>query len=167
VTENEHKQIFGNWLDEHKGLMFKVVRAYATMPTDRDDLFQEIAIQIWKSVTSFRGESAVTTWIYRIAINTAIRWIQKEKRNPTSSTQDMQHLLQENTGQPDERLEWLYHQIRLLDKVDRSVCLLLLEGYSYKEMAGILGITESNVGVKINRIKKQFILKSKISEHGI
>jgi RNA polymerase sigma-70 factor, ECF subfamily len=167
VTENEHRRIFQNWLDEHKGLMFKVVRAYALMPTDRDDLFQEIAIQVWRSVASFRGESAVTTWIYRIAINTAIRWTQKEKRNPVASTDDMQHLLHENSAHADERIEWLYHEIHKLDKVDRSVCLLLLEGYSYKEMAGILGITESNVGVKINRIKKQFILKSKTFENGI
>jgi RNA polymerase sigma-70 factor (ECF subfamily) len=80
----------------------------------------------------------------------------------------VQHLLQENRLAVDERLEWLYREIHQLDEIDRCITLLLLEGFSYKEMAAILGITESNVGVKINRIKKQLIAKSKNKySHGI
>jgi RNA polymerase sigma-70 factor (ECF subfamily) len=168
VTENDQKQIFESWLAQYKGLIFKVVRAYADNSVDRDDLFQEIAIQIWHSVPSFRQESSVTTWIYRIGLNTAIKWTTKEKRNPTASIENAQHVLQESRIEPEERLTWLYNEIHKLDAIDRSLTLLLLDGFSYKEMAGILGISESNVGVKINRIKKQLIAKSKkISQYGI
>lgn len=129
---------------------------------DRDDLFQEITIQVWHSIPAFRNESAVTTWIYRISLNTAIKWIKKERKHPQAASLDhVQHLLQEHHVQLDERLAWLYEEIHKLDEIDRSVTLLLLDNFSYKEMASILGITESNVGVKINRIKKQLISKSK------
>jgi RNA polymerase sigma-70 factor (ECF subfamily) len=77
----------------------------------------------------------------------------------------MEHLLQQNDAEVDERLEWIYKEIGKLDKVDRSLSLLLLDGFSYKEMANILGITESNVGVKIHRIKKHFIKKSEEYDH--
>ena len=168
MTENDQKQIFESWLAQYKGLIFKVVRAYADNPLDQDDLFQEIAIQIWHSVLSFRQESSVTTWIYRIGLNTAIKWTTREKRNPTAAIENAQHVLQESRIEPEERLVWLYKEIHKLDAIDRSLTLLLLDGFSYKEMAGILGISESNVGVKINRIKKQLIAKSKkISQYGI
>jgi RNA polymerase sigma-70 factor, ECF subfamily len=94
---------------------------------------------------------------------------QKEKKYAGAETLDkVQHLLQENRIPIDERLTWLYGEIYKLDEIDRSVTLLLLEGFSYKEMSAILGISESNVGVKINRIKKQLIAKSKnYNTHGI
>ena len=104
MTENDQKQFFENWLAQHKGLIFKVVRAYADNPLDQDDLFQEIAIQIWHSVPSFRQESSVTTWIYRIGLNTAIKWTTREKRNPTAAIENAQHVLQESRIEPEERL---------------------------------------------------------------
>lgn len=160
MTENEHRRIFNEWLDRHKALLYKVVRAYARDDMDRDDLFQEIAIQVWRSVTSFRKESAVSTWLYRIALNTAIKWTKKERRQPPRDVlENAGHLLSEQLH--DDRLTWLYEEIYQLDEVDRSIALLLLDGFSYKEMASMLGITETNVGVKINRIKKSLINKSK------
>jgi len=169
VTENEQKVIFETWLGQHKGLIFKILRAYAFTAMDQDDLFQEITIQVWHSIPSFRQESAVTTWIYRVALNTAIKWIRREKKFSQPETQEVvQHLLQESKAQIDNRLSWLYEEIHKLDEIDRSITLLLLDGFSYKEMASMLGITESNVGVKINRIKKQLIAKSKKYDyHGI
>jgi RNA polymerase sigma-70 factor (ECF subfamily) len=164
VTEKDQLDILEEWLKLHKGLLFKVVRAYTK--TDHDDLFQEIIIQVWRSIPSFRQESSVTTWLYRIALNTAIKWTKKEKKYTGAETlENVQHLLQENSIQIDERLNWLYEEIYKLDEIDRSVSLLLLEGFSYKEMSAILGISESNVGVKINRIKKQLIAKSKNYDH--
>jgi RNA polymerase sigma-70 factor, ECF subfamily len=167
VTEKEQLDILEEWLRLHKGLIFKVVRAYTL--ADHDDLFQEIIIQVWRSIPTFRHESSVTTWLYRIALNTAISWTRKEKKHAGAETLDnLQHLLQENTTPMDDRLTWLYGEIYKLDKIDRSVTLLLLEGFSYKEMSAILGISESNVGVKISRIKKQLIVKSKnFDYHGI
>lgn len=167
MTENERLDIPEEWLKLHKGLIFKVVRAYTL--TDHHDLFQEIIIQAWNSIPVFRRESAVTTWLYRIALNTAIKWTKKEKKYAGAETVDnLQHLLLENTEPLNDQLNWLYSEIYKLDEIDRSVTLLLLEGFSYKEMSAMLGISESNVGVKINRIKKQLIAKSKnYDNHGI
>src|SRR5439155_904905 len=127
----------------HKVLLFKVIRSYAFTAMDQDDLFQEITIQVWHSIPSFRNESSVTTWLYRIALNTAIKWVHKErKHNQADSLDHAEHILQEN--QPaDEQLAWLYHEIYKLDVIDRSILLLLLDGFSYKHMADVLGITET------------------------
>jgi len=161
VTEKEQKQIFEAWLDQHRGLLFKIVRVYAFTAMDRDDLFQEIIIQVWYSIPSFREEASVTTWLYRISLNTAVKWTRSERKHSQSETFDSeQYVLLESGIQVDERLEWLYEEIYKLDEIDRSVSLLLLDGFRYKEMAAVLGITESNVGVKINRIKKFLIIKS-------
>jgi RNA polymerase sigma-70 factor (ECF subfamily) len=162
VTEKEQQHIFGDWLHRYKALVFKTVRAYAFTAMDRDDLFQEISIQIWNSIPTFRQESSPVTWIYRISLNTAIKWVRKEQKHQQVETLDhVQHILREKTVQVDQRLTWLYEEIHKLDEIDRSLTLLMLENFSYREMAQILGISESNVGVKINRIKKQLISKSK------
>jgi RNA polymerase sigma-70 factor (ECF subfamily) len=164
VTEKDQLKILEEWLKLHKGLLFKIVRAYTK--ADHEDLFQEIIIQVWRSIPSFRQKSSVTTWLYRIALNTAIKWTKKEKKYAGAETlENVQHLLQENSISIDERLSWLYEEIFKVDEIDRSVTLLLLEGFSYKEMSAILGISESNVGVKINRIKKHLIAKSKNYDH--
>ena len=153
---SERDRIFGEWLADYKSILFKVVHAYAFEHADRQDLFQEIVLQVWHSVDAFRGESSVPTWIYRVALNTAIAWTRREGRHHRGkeSLEVVESLLTTApSGKPDPRVEWLYHQIAQLRNVDRSVALLLLDGFSYKEIASIVGITESNVGVKINRIK--------------
>ncbi len=169
VTSTEHQQIFQTWLDQHRALMFNVLRAYAFTPMDRDDLFQEIIIQVWRSVPVFGGKSSVSTWIYRIALNTAIKWSRKEGRHRNGEALDnVGHIVTESDVHIDERLTWLYNEIARLNAIDRSVALLMLDDFSYKEIAAVLGITESNVGVKINRIKKHLIEKSKkYDNHGI
>jgi len=159
VTAAEQQQVFESWLSQYKGLFFKIVRAYAVSGPELDDLFQEIVIQVWKSVPAFRGESAVSTWVYRISINAALSWVRKEGRH--RALEKIEGLvLQEGVEKADERLDWLYAEIHRMDEIDRSIALLLLEGFSYKEMAVVLGITETNIGVKINRIKKRLIAKS-------
>jgi RNA polymerase sigma-70 factor (ECF subfamily) len=113
-------------------------------------------LQVWHSVDAFRGESSVPTWLYRVALNTAIAWNRKEDRHRRGKEpfEGMEGLLTTASADAvDPRVEWLYRQIAQLKDVDRSVALLLLDGFSYKEIAGIVGLTESNVGVKINRIK--------------
>ena len=170
MTFQEQGRIFRQWLDQYQTLIFKIVRAYGNTPMDQDDLFQEITIQVWRSIPAFRHESAVTTWIYRIALNTAIRWIGNEQkhRHAKGSLEAMPDILSQHHQHVDEQLTWLYNAIHQLDEIDRSIALLLLDGFSYKEMAAILGITVSNVGVKINRIKKQLIVQSKkFIENGI
>lgn len=166
MQENEQKQIFGQWLTQHKGIFFKIVRSFAFTPHDQEDLFQEISIQVWKSIPDFRGESKPSTWIYRVALYTATTWVRNEKKQPqTESINDVERTLT-MTGQPhDERLDWLYEQIAQFEPIDRSVCLLLLDGFSYKEIAALLGISKSNVGVKIHRIKQQLRRNSEEVTH--
>ena len=166
MTEKERQQIFDDWLHQYQALIFKVVRAYALNAMDRDDLFQEISIQLWRSVPAFRQESSVSTWLYRVSLNTAIKWVKKERKHQQPGTFNHdQHILKQAEQPDDDRLEWLYQEIYQLDEIDRSITLLLLDNFSYKEMAAILGISESNVGVKINRIKKYLISKSKKNVH--
>ena len=156
MHDNERDRIFGDWLAGHKGILFKVVHAYAFEHADRQDLFQEVILQVWHSVDAFRGESSVPTWLYRVALNTAIAWTRKEGRHqrgkqPLEVVEGL--LTAASSERADPRVEWLYQQIAQLRDVDRSVALLMLDGFSYKEIASIVGITENNVGVKINRIK--------------
>jgi RNA polymerase sigma-70 factor (ECF subfamily) len=155
MRDDDRDRIFGDWLAGHKGILFKVVHAYAFDPADRQDLFQEVVLQVWRSVETFRGQSSVPTWMYRVALNTAIAWTRKEKRHQRNKQplDVVEGLLTSSSEGPDTRVEWLYRQIAQLKDVDRSVALLLLDGFSYREIASIVGITESNVGVKINRIK--------------
>ena len=168
MIEKDQKIIFEKWIHQHKALIFKIVRAYAMNDMDRDDLFQDISIQLWRSIPGFRSESAVTTWIYRISVNTAIKWQKKERKTHSETLENTDKILFEKEHHVDERLDWLYEEIYQLDLIDRSLCLMLLENFSYKEMSLILGISESNVGVKINRIKKHLITKSKKhTAHGI
>ncbi|MFT6216590.1 MAG: RNA polymerase sigma-70 factor (ECF subfamily) [Roseivirga sp.] len=169
MIESERNRIFDHWLGKHKGLLFKVIRAYAFTAQDREDLFQEIVLQVWRSIPKFREESAVTTWLYRIALNVGIKWTIKTQRYQelNQPMPDISPVLKE-MEYADPRLAWLYEQIAAFNPIDRSLTLLLLDGFSYKEMSKMLGITESNVGVKINRIKKELIRKSdKETSHGI
>ncbi len=170
MEQQDQQRTFDDWLSRHKGVLFKVVHAYAFTSHDRDDLFQEIITQVWNSIPRFRGEAAVTTWLYRIALNCALAWSRKERkhRDRTESIETNEQALRETGRSQDPRLGWLYEQIARLDHVDRSLTLLLLDGLSYHEMAETLGISENYVGVKINRIKSY--LKSLTKEekgHGI
>ncbi|MEM7148064.1 MAG: sigma-70 family RNA polymerase sigma factor [Verrucomicrobiota bacterium] len=159
MERTDQKRVLNEWLNEHKSLIFKVVLAYSNNSHDHEDLFQEIALQLWKSIPKFRGKCADTTWIYRVSLNSAMAWSRKEKKHPTDrrSIDSVEHLLKHTPKSQDERLTWLYERIAQLNEIDRSLTLLMLDGYSYREMAEILGISENNVGVKINRIKKHLI----------
>ena len=168
MDEAEQERVFDDWLARHRGLLFKVVRAYAFTAADRDDLFQEIATQVWHSVPRFRAESAAATWLYRVALNTALAWSRAERkhRGRTQELDGTEPALLENRP-TDARLAWLYEEIARMDHVDRSLTLLLLDGFSYRDMAETLGISESNVGVKLNRLKTRLShLAKETARHG-
>ena len=162
MDTHEQRQILDDWLERHQGLLFKVIRAYAFTPPDREDLFQEIASQVWNSIPRYRSESAVTTWLYRVALFTALRWSKKERRHrdDVQSLDGLEHTLIEPARPSDPRLDWLYEQIAQFDEVDRSLTLMMLDGFSYREIAETLGLSESNVGVKLTRIRKHLTEKS-------
>jgi len=162
MNGTEQNRILDEWLHTHRGLLFKVLRAFAFSAHDQDDLFQEIAFQLWQSIPSFKGDSLASTWVYRVALYSAIKWSQKEQRRKDKH-EDLDasnHIPRNQAPGDDPRVDWLYQQIGRLAPIDRSLVLLQLEGLSYKEMSNALGITESNVGVKINRIKKKMASQS-------
>lgn len=156
MHHKKHETKLNDWLNRHSGLLVKVARSFTRSPDDRDDLLQEIAFQIWKSIPRYKAGIAETTWIYRVAFYTAIDWSRKEKSraNRFLEFSVQQTLNQETQPAADPRVEWLYERIAEFEPIDRSLTLLVLEGCSYREMSITLGISESNVGVRINRIKK-------------
>jgi RNA polymerase sigma-70 factor, ECF subfamily len=154
MIEAERNKTFQCWIEAHKAILFKVARAYGATHSDREDLFQEIALQVLHSVAAYRGDSTVPTWIYRVALNTALAWVRKEGKHERGR-QDFEAstalLVAAPSGNP--QVEWIYQRIAEFDDVNRSLALLMLDGFSYRDMSQILGLSESNVGVKINRIK--------------
>jgi RNA polymerase sigma-70 factor (ECF subfamily) len=166
MLDGERNQIFEGWIQGHKAILFKVARAYGATHSDREDLFQEIALQVWHSVDAFRGDAGVATWIYRVALNTAMAWTRKERKHGTGR-QDFEAATALLTAPAthDPRLEWIYARIAELDEVNRSLALLMLDGFSYRDMSQILGLGESNVGVRINRIKAALSARLAKEEH--
>lgn len=149
---------FVAFIQKHQGIVHKVCRMYCDSEDDRQDLFQEVLFQLWKSYPKFRGDSKISTWMYRIALNTAIARLRKTKRKPSEfSISDS--TLQFPDTPPDtdkeEQLKNLQLAIQKLSKVEKGIIMLYLEEKSYDEIAEIIGITKTNVGVKINRIKKK------------
>ena len=145
---------FVDILNNHRGLIYKVCHLYCDDPEDRKDLFQEIVLQVWKSLGSFRQESTVGTWMYRIALNTAITHFRKEKRlgGKVSLTGiDIPDL--NDSSEKEDQLKELFKAIENLDRIDKSIILLYLEEKNYEEISEITGLTRTNVGVRLNRIK--------------
>ncbi|MBL7858889.1 MAG: sigma-70 family RNA polymerase sigma factor [Cyclobacteriaceae bacterium] len=155
MTEEEKK--FINLINEHQGLIHKVCLMYEHDPEIRNDLFQEIVLQLWKSFSTFRGEAKITTWMYRIALNTAISGFRKQTRN--IKTEDLREIhfnisdagsdgLEENF----QRLQW---GIRQLSEIERAMVMMALEEIPYEEIAETIGITQNNVRVRMNRIREK------------
>jgi len=145
---------FVDILNNHRGLIYKVCHLYCDDPEDRKDLFQEIVLQVWKSLGSFRQESTIGTWMYRIALNTAITHFRKEKRlgGKVSLTGiDIPDL--NDSSEKEDQLKELFKAIEDLDRIDKSIILLYLEEKNYEEISEITGLTRTNVGVRLNRIK--------------
>jgi RNA polymerase sigma-70 factor (ECF subfamily) len=162
----ERSKLFESWTDAHKAILFKVARVYGDTHSDREDLFQEIALQVWHSVEAYRGDCAATTWIYRVALNTALTWRRRESKHG-QGRQDIEAAtgLLIAPSVRDPRLDWIYQRIAELDDTNRSLALLMLDGFSYREMSQILGLSESNVGMKINRIKAALAAQLAKEEH--
>jgi RNA polymerase sigma factor (sigma-70 family) len=143
-------------LNQHRGILYKICRMYCPDAEDRQDLFQEMVFQLWKAFPGFRQESSVTTWIYRVGMNTAISNFRKGKRRDSLVPFTDLH---ETIPDLDESAEHvsdtalLYRAIEQLTAVEKAIVLLYLDDNSYEEMAAILGIGKSNVGVKLSRIK--------------
>lgn len=164
----EQQQRFAEWLRDHSAIVHHVVNGFAS-GDDRNDLLQEVLLAVWKSIPAFRGQAKPTTYLYRVSHNAALLWIRTEKnyrrRIERFVATAPDTLTANNDSLADERLAKIYSAIHLLKPLDRSLILMALDGLSYREMAEVLGLSESNVGVKLNRIKTQLTQTLKGNEH--
>jgi RNA polymerase sigma-70 factor (ECF subfamily) len=173
LLDEDQKTLFMNWLGEHGSSVMKVARAYTLTSDDCQDLAQEILLQAWRSLPNFKGKASPATWFYRVALQTAMNWHRKDypRRTRQQPLLDVQVLAREGSNsaeqaQQRETVERLYQAIHQLPKTDAALVLLYLDELSYREMAEVLGISESNVGVKLNRAKKALSELMNGNSHG-
>jgi RNA polymerase sigma-70 factor (ECF subfamily) len=152
----QKEEAFYEMIKNHEGLIYKITWVYCDTHDDRMDLYQDIVYQLWKGFDSFRGNSKRSTWMYRVALNTAYSFLRKQKKRGSKVGIDHLHLSYEIIDNLlEERLEKMYAQIKKLKDIDRAVILLLLEGKKYEEIATVTGFTRSNVATRISRIKEK------------
>jgi RNA polymerase sigma factor (sigma-70 family) len=158
-TEEE----FINTIKENEGLIYKVAKLYTSNKEDEQDLYQEIIYQLWKSFGSFRNDSKISTWMYRIALNTSIASLNKAKKRgiqiPINETLLNRADISDTMKQ--EKVDELYMQIKKLNPIEKGIILLYLEGNNYNEIAAITGFTSTNVGTRLSRIKEKLIAQIK------
>ncbi|MDB5135864.1 MAG: polymerase, sigma-24 subunit, subfamily [Mucilaginibacter sp.] len=159
------KAHFLQLIEQNKGIIYKVARSYGKNDEDREDLFQEIIIQLWGAFDRYNEQYKLSTWMYRIALNVAISFYRKERRRIESEsplTESMAEIADESRdSELESNINLLQQFINELKELDKALMILYLESQSYKEIAEILGITETNVATKISRIKDR--LKQKFS----
>lgn len=157
------EQAFTTIIKENEGILYKVTRLFTQTEADQQDLYQEIVINLWKGFGSFRGDAKVSTWMYRIALNTAVLYSKKEKRKGQKVSLDGITLVNE-VYDPilEQQLKLVYKHIRELNDVEKGIIFLFLEGKKYETIASITGLSTSNVGTRMARIKEK--LKNKITK---
>ncbi|RMG23088.1 MAG: sigma-70 family RNA polymerase sigma factor [Bacteroidetes bacterium] len=154
------EESFVEEITRQQGILLKVACMYCREPEERRDLFQEMVYQLWRAWDSFSGKSKLSSWMYQVAINTAITWLRRQKRNmPTTQLSRHELQLPAHMETPrletDEQRQFLYRAIEQLSQVEKAIVMLYLEDHSYEEIAAIMGISKNLVGVKLNRIKKK------------
>lgn len=169
----DHESLFRTWLEEHQGIVVKIARSFSTTPVDYEELQQELMLQLWISIKTFTGQAKVSTWIYRVCLNTAMTWQRgiKRRENQIDANADIGQIVTEVDSPADsvsdeEMLENLYAAIHDLKEGDRALILLSLDGVAYREIADITGLTENHVGVALTRARQRLgkILKGMTDE---
>ncbi|EDM43957.1 putative RNA polymerase sigma factor [unidentified eubacterium SCB49] len=152
----ETNEAFLNLIMAHKGVIYKASRIYTNNREDQEDLYQEIVIQLWKSYENYRGEAKMSTYMYRVAMNTAIGFLNKSKKqshiNRAISLPDLQEDVDTKSREQSQRLHAAINQLSVVEK---GIVFLFLEGKSYREIGVITGFTENNIGTRMTRIKKK------------
>jgi len=163
-VQRSTKKEFSERIRDHQSIIHKVTMIYAYNPADREDLFQEICLQLWRSYPGFRGESRFSTWMYRVALNTAINNVRKNKNKPGLEQLNENVQIVEEVQLDLDQVRLLYRAISALNRIDKAIILLWLDEKSYEEIASIIGTTKSNVSVKLVRIKRRLEVLIKESE---
>ena len=158
MTDSSQKELFLNILEKNIGIIIKIARAYAKTNQDKEDLINDITLQLWKSFARFKGDSKISTWIYRIALNTSMNYKRKQEKDRLFFLDDFKQF--ENQSWLVEQLdsshtEILYQCIDELNQLNKAIILLYLDGNSHDEISDITGISKTNVGTRISRIKEQ------------
>lgn len=165
MNEKEQKQHFQNIIEQHKGILQKVALAYCPNEDDRQDLIQEMMIQVWLSIHRYNNQFKISTWFYRISLNVAISFYRKNTTRANKYTELTEQLIEtpvEDKSENERQLFLLDQFISELKEIDKALMILYLEDKSHTEIAEILGISVSNVGTKIGRIKDK--LKTRFSQ---
>lgn len=173
MAVKDSRHAFMERLDEHRGILVRVANAYCRNPVDRDDLLQDIVVQLWRADPRFDGRASFSTWAYRIAVNVAISFCRgqtRKKRDVVQTEPAAFDRLAAHDAGPDDQLVQVRALIDTLDELSRALMILYLDDRSYAEIAEILGISETNVATKIARIKqklKQAATSPAESENGV
>ncbi|MDM1499937.1 sigma-70 family RNA polymerase sigma factor [Myroides odoratimimus] len=153
------ERTFLDQIEKHKGILYKVSKMYMDNQEDQNDLYQEIVLQLWKSYTRFQGQSQFSTWMYRVALNTAITYFKKAKqvvgRNEVFDEKMKSMQSSEVDMDIESQVHYLYKAIYLLNDVEKALVFLYLEGFSHQDIGRNLGISEGNARVKLNRTKSK------------
>lgn len=153
MNQSEQEKQFLDLMERHKRMIYKVCYMYATDEDTLADLYQEVALNLWRAFPKFRGESKPSTWVYRVTMNTCITYLRSQKSHPqtVAITLSMAEVLPEVQGK--ENLRELYALIGRLDRLERALIMLWLDERTYEEIAEILGLSLSSVKMRIHRVK--------------
>lgn len=165
MNQQKQKHFFERTIEQHKGILFKVARAYCPNEADRQDLIQEMMIQIWQNIYKYDDQYKMSTWLYRISLNVAISFYRKSSTRAKKYTDLNEAIIEtpvEDKSEQERQLNLLELFINELREIDKALMILYLEDKSHTEISEILGLSVSNIGTKIGRIKKK--LKKRFSQ---
>ena len=149
----DKEKAFIQQIGENQQIIQKVCNLYMNTTQDKKDLFQEILLNAWKGYANFKGDAKFSTWLYRVALNTAITFYRKEQRQVQTAALPDELVAIDPVAGDEEELTAMYHSIEALSGIDKALVMLYMEDYSYIEVGELMGITANNVAVKMNRIK--------------
>ncbi len=159
MNKQEKQKRFSSFLKEHRGIIHKLCRGYSNNVEDFEDNVQEVYYELWKSIDRFQGKSKSGTWVYRLTLNVCLYNLSKRKKRVDHPVDDQvvmdlndQHY---ELFKPDSPIKILYESITLLKPIDRTIIMLYLEKKEHAEIAEVVGLSSSNIGVRVNRIKKK------------
>ena len=158
MTDNRQEDQFLDTLEKNIGIILKIAGAYAKTIHDKEDLINDITLELWKSSGRFRGESKISTWIYRVALNTSMNYKRKKEKDKLFFPDDLKQFESQNwliDQQDSTHSDVLYQCIDELNELNKAIILLYLDGNSHEEISDITGISKTNVGTRISRIKEQ------------